>query len=91
MGTLMKTIRIITTAYELLFELPNLGTIMCSKPDGLSFPLRLEYIDAYHFSDSNGRVWHICDFAEWMRENNIDVRPIGQEGIAFLNGRRCVG
>ena len=68
-------IRFINSQYDELFRIRDGGKIHVEKPEGDSFDASCEYIDDYH-TRVNGRVFHICEFAELMERNNWTYEPV---------------
>ena len=76
-------IRFITSGYQTLFEVSDLGRIFVNGKEKM-----VVYIDDYHFYLVNGTGWaecyHICEFAELCEHNGIAVHPVAvnQKGVA---------
>ncbi len=70
-----RGIRFINSQYDELFRIHDGGQIHVEKPEGGSFDATCEYIDDYH-TRVNGRVFHICEFAELMERNNWTYEPV---------------
>lgn len=68
-------IRFINSQYDELFRIHDGGQIHVEKSEGGSFDATCEYIDDYH-TRVNGRVFHICEFAELMERNNWTYEPV---------------
>lgn len=66
--------RFIDPQYNLLFTVPDGGSVVLTDFDGTKKALPCAYIDDYHVKVGNG-VYHICEFAERMHENGSVYQP----------------
>ena len=64
-------IRFIDTNYNTKFLVEDLQNVIFNGKSK-----RVIYYDDYHFSFEDGRVFHICEFAELCEKNNIEVFPV---------------
>ena len=64
-------VRFIDTHYNTKFIVEDLKNVIFNGK-----VKRVIYYDDYHFSFEDGRVFHICEFAELCEKNNIEVFPI---------------
>ena len=69
----VKEIRFVDTSYKTLFTVKHNGKIKIILPDCRIEKFKIEIIDEYHFYlvNENGfkqYCYHICEFAEKMRE-----------------------
>lgn len=71
----MNRIRFIDSKYRTLFKI-NDGDKIKIKSDNGEKVYICRYIDDYHFKIfGNGRVFHICEFAEQMKRNGTTYEP----------------
>ena len=68
------SIRFITSSYDELFRIPDGGMIDVRCPDR-HFTAKCEYLDDYH-TRINGRVFHVCEFAELIERLGGTIRPL---------------
>ena len=61
-----KNIRFIRPDYSPLFTIPDNEFVQIRYCDGAVKAYQCKYLDEYHFATSDGRGWHICEFAETM-------------------------
>ena len=71
-----KGIRFITPMYDDLFRLPDGGKIRITYEDGVSEERICRYIDPYHLETEWRRIFHICEFAEWIQRIGATVEPV---------------
>lgn len=70
-----KGIRFITPSYKPVFTISDGDKIRIITPEGEQMDRVCRYIDDYHLLvDKN--LFHICEFAEKMKENNYKVIPL---------------
>lgn len=74
MSTEQKRIRFIDSNYNLLFTVPDGGSIRITFSDGLSVSRDCRYIDDHH-AKIGSTVYHICEFAERMERNGSRYAP----------------
>ncbi|MBQ7645883.1 MAG: hypothetical protein IJS94_01315 [Clostridia bacterium] len=68
-------IMFITPKYEEKFRLPDGDKIRIIPADGDSFERICRYVDDYHL-EVGDNVFHVCEFAERMRDNGSRVVPL---------------
>lgn len=72
------TIRFITSKYETLFRIRNLGRIIVNGTEQ-----RVVYLDDTHFTFTEGSgafgCFHICHFAELVEKNGWTVEPVEED------------
>lgn len=73
-----KGIRFITPNYRELFRVPDGGKIRILRQDGTYMDKTCRYIDDYHMEVGSGwdRLFHICQFAEQMKNCGYTVSPL---------------
>ncbi len=74
-NTQQKKIRFIDSDYNLLFMIPDGGSIRITFADGLTSIRDCHYMDAHHTQIGN-TVYHICEFAEIMEKNGSQYAPV---------------
>lgn len=79
-----KEIRFIDSNYNELFRIPNGGSITINYPDGHRENRTCEYIDDYH-TKIGSSIFHICQFAEIMDQNNQTYTPGEMEKYTLEN------
>lgn len=77
-----KRIRFIDIHYNVLFLIPDGGSIILTYSDGETNVNKCRYLDEYH-TEIGGMCWHICEFAERMKENGTTYAPVKEEGEAL--------
>lgn len=70
-----KGIRFITPHYREIFRISDGDKIRIVHPDGEKVDKSCRYIDDYH-TEVGDRLYHICEFAELMAENENEVIPL---------------
>ena len=70
-----REIRFITPNYDELFRIPDGGSIVVTRPEGVEYISECKYLDETHFEDNNHNCWHICQFAEIQERNGATVKP----------------
>ena len=70
-----KGIRFITPDYKELFRIADGEKIRMTIPSGEPLDQICRYVDDYHF-EVGRNLYHICEFAERMRDNGIAVIPL---------------
>ena len=75
-----KMIRFITSDYKELFQIPDGGSIVVTRPEGEEYIAECKYLDETHFS-ANGNCYHICQFAEIQERNGATVKPEAEPEI----------
>ena len=70
-----KGIRFITPDYKELFRIADGEKIRMTIPSGEPLDQVCRYVDDYHF-EVGRNLYHICEFAERMRDNGIAVIPL---------------
>ena len=70
-----KGIRFITPDYKEIFRIPDGDKIRMTIPSGETLEQVCRYVDECHF-EVGRNLYHICEFAERMRENGIEVIPL---------------
>lgn len=66
--------RFIDAHYNLLFTVPDGGSVVLTDMDGTRRALTCAYIDDYHVKVGSS-VFHICEFAERMHESGTVYQP----------------
>lgn len=66
--------RFIDPHYNLLFTVPDGGSVVLTEIDGTRKTLPCTYIDDYH-ARIGSSVFHICEFAERMHESGTVYQP----------------
>ncbi len=66
--------RFIDPNYNLLFTVPDGGSVILTDMDGTRRALACAYIDDYHVKVGSN-VFHICEFAERMHESGTVYQP----------------
>ena len=69
-----RNCRFIDPQYNLLFTVPDGGSVVLTDIDGTRRTLACAYIDDYHVKIGSS-VFHICEFAERMHENGTVYQP----------------
>lgn len=69
-----RNCRFIAPQYNLLFTVPDGGSVVLTDIDGTRRTLACAYIDDYHVKIGSS-VFHICEFAERMHENGTVYQP----------------
>ena len=69
-----KHIRFITPDYKERFTIPDGGSIVISYPDGEERAAECKFLDECHTA-VDGECYHICQFAEIMRNAGAEVEP----------------
>lgn len=70
-----KGIRFITPDYKEIFRIPDGDKIRMTIPSGEPLDQVCRYVDDYHL-EIGRNLYHICEFAERMRDNGIMVIPL---------------
>lgn len=70
-----RGIRFITPDYKEVFRIPDGDKIRMTIPSGEPLDQVCRYVDDYHF-EVGRNLYHICEFAERMRDNGIAVIPL---------------
>lgn len=70
-----KGIRFITPHYKELFCIPDGEKILIEDRKGEKQEKTCRYIDEYHI-EIDGRIFHICEFAERMQESGSNYSPL---------------
>ena len=72
-----RGIRVIDADYNELFRLKDGGKLKVTFRDGTSEERTLRYIDPTHFEYGSGSfsIFHIAEFAEWIRDSQASVEP----------------
>ena len=70
-----RNCRFIDPQYNLLFTVPDGGSVVLTDIDGTRRPLACAYIDDYHVKIGSS-VFHICEFAESMESKGCKVEPV---------------
>ena len=70
-----RGIRFITPDYKELFRIADGEKIRMTIPSGEPLDQVCRYVDDYHF-EVGRNLYHICEFAERMRDNGIAVIPL---------------
>lgn len=70
-----KGIRFITPDYKEIFRIPDGDRIRMILPSGEKEDLTCRYVDECHL-EVGRNLYHICEFAERMRDNGIVVIPL---------------
>jgi len=70
-----KGIRFITPDYKELFRIADGEKIRMTIPSGEPLDQICRYVDDYHF-EVGRNLYHICEFAERMKDNGIAVIPL---------------
>lgn len=78
-------IRFIDPDYQELFRIQDGDKIRLLHPDGERRDQVCRYIDDYHLEVGNN-IFHICQFAEWVQKNNIQVIPLRSSDPRGCNG-----
>ncbi len=78
-----KEIRFIKSDYSLLFKIPDNGFIQIKYRDGVMKAYQCRYLDEYHFATSDGRGWHICEFAETMERIGASYAECPEKHIVW--------
>lgn len=73
-----KGIRFIDSHYNELFRIPDGGAICITSSTGLKKTAICRYIDDYHL-EVDRRIYHICEFAEWMEKIDAKVEPANSD------------
>lgn len=73
-----KGIRFIDPHYKELFRIPDGGKICITAAWGEKSERICRYIDEYHTEVGNN-LYHICEFAERMKQNGATYEPIPAE------------
>ena len=79
-----KFIRFITPEYKELFSLPDEGQVLLCYSDGTKEAFPCKYLDEYHFMLGH-RTYHICEFAERMRDNGTRVEQFPEKRMIWSN------
>ena len=77
-----KNIRFIDSHYRDLFRIPDGGTVILTYSDGSRHERQCHFIDEYH-TEIGGQCWHICQFAEVMKQNGTTYAPAKEKGQAL--------
>jgi hypothetical protein len=80
-----KFIRFITPDYRDLFSLPDGEQVLLCYSDGTKESFVCKYLDEYHFMLGGRRVYHVCEFAERMRDNGTRVVPFPEKHMIWSN------
>ena len=71
-------IRFITPSYNNLFKIPDGESVVITSPDGKTQTKPCRYIDEVHAQIGNN-LFHICEFAERMKESGKTVEPANKD------------
>ena len=69
-----KMIRFIDQNYNELFQIPDGGSIVVTRPTGEEYIGICKFLDETHVN-INGECFHICQFAEVQARNGATVKP----------------
>ena len=70
-----RGIRFITPDYKEIFRIPDGDKIRMTIPSGEPLDQVCRYVDEYHL-EIGRNLYHICEFAERMKDNGIAVIPL---------------
>lgn len=70
-----KGIRFITPDYKEVFRIPDGDKIRMTIPSGETLDQVCRYVDECHL-EVGRNLYHICEFAERMKDNGIEVIPL---------------
>jgi len=70
-----RGIRFITPDYKEVFRIPDGDKIRITIPSGENLDQVCRYVDEYHL-EVGRNLYHICEFAERMKDNGIEVIPL---------------
>ena len=70
-----KGIRFITPEYKEIFRIPDGDKIRMILPSGEKEDRTCRYVDETHL-EVGRNLYHICEFAERMKDNGIEVIPL---------------
>lgn len=70
-----RGIRFITPSYKPVFTIPDGDKIRIIHSNGEKYDKICRYIDDYH-TEVGDRLYHICEFAELMKNNGSKVIPL---------------
>ena len=79
-----KFIRFITPDYKDLFQIADGEQVLLCYPNGEKTAYTCKYLDGYHFM-LGWKAYHICEFAERMRDNGIRVLELPQKRMIWSN------
>lgn len=78
-----RRIRFITPEYKTLFTVPDGGSVLfCRKGIGEAHEIKCKYLDDYHLL-FNGRAYHICELAEYLRRVGAYVIPFPEKRVVW--------
>lgn len=80
-----RGIRFIDPNYKELFRIPDGGKIAITYSDGSKDEKTCRYIDEYHV-EVGSNLYHICEFAERMEQNENKVEPVGEVMVKQSRG-----
>ena len=79
-----KEISFIDPHYNELFKIPDGGQILICYSDGTRKSFECKYIDEYHLLVGK-RAYHICEFAECMKNIGATVEPFPEKRVIWSN------